>query len=129
MQMRLLTTGLLLVCLAATSRAQTPTEYRVVRRDTSIHPVYAGFDVNMSRGRSVAYPVIAKVHADSPAARAGFKEGDELLSVDTLDLGVRSSRAWFRGPDIPAKFRVRRADTILELTIIPVKPVEPIRKP
>jgi C-terminal processing protease CtpA/Prc len=130
--MRLVIAGLFIAGFGVPARGQGR-EYRIVppaTRDTSVHEVgYIGFDIIMTHGRSGSYPVVSKVYPDSPGSKAGIRQGDELLSIDSLDLGVRSTRPWFRGPDIPAKMRIRRADQILELTIIPPKPVAAQKKP
>src|SRR4051812_8556514 len=101
MSMRLFIAGLLIAGLGAQTRAQG-SEYRIVRpatRDTSVHEVgYIGFDIILTHGRSGSYPVVSKVYPDTPGSKAGIREGDELLSVDSLDLGARSTRPWFRGP-------------------------------
>jgi regulator of sigma E protease len=46
--------------------------------------IFAGF--NLAYGRLVAPPVVAQIEAASPAAKAGVRVGDRILSVDGHDV-------------------------------------------
>lgn len=62
-------------------------------------PGETGISAGYSPSRKTV--IVARVSPDSPAAKAGLKDGDELLSVDGLDLsreGYRKMRLLLEGP-------------------------------
>jgi hypothetical protein len=66
-----------------------------------------GISAGYSESRKAV--IVARVSPDSPADKAGIKEGDELLSVDSLDLGHQSFRALRRILQGPVGSKVRLA--------------------
>ena len=94
--------------------------------DVIVHPRLAGADRDRKVGIAPGYELIVQqVAPDSVAARAGFKSGDEIVSLD----GVRilSAATYFeqldRVADHAVAARVKRGDAELTLTI-PSGPVE-----
>lgn len=51
---------------------------------------YIGIGVRVVGG--TGYPVVKLVHADSPAARAGLNAGDQIVTVNGLDMYGKASR-------------------------------------
>jgi S1-C subfamily serine protease len=68
--------------------------------------IYAGFDPKRKK------TIVSRVSPETPAAAAGIKEGDELLSVDgqeLIDVGFRRVRKLLRGqPGTKVKLAVAR---------------------
>jgi len=76
-------------------------------------------------GNHVMTSEIGKVRADSPAQRAGLKEGDLVVSVEGVEI-----KGWDDMKDLiqgqsgrPVHLRVNRGGRILEITVIPEESV------
>lgn len=98
--------------------------YHVTSADTSWHPLYLGMSIRGGGTRRSGrlqydYDVIVSVDSLSPAARAGLRVGDEILSINGFDLVTERDSARYRGAGVPTALRVRRGAEILEVTITP----------
>lgn len=102
-----------------------PTEYQ--RQLNSYNGRYVGIGVEVNFTSD--YPSIVTVFSDTPAARAGLKAGDVLISVDGKDMhGMNADEASnvIRGPQgTNAKLVVQRGQDKLDFTV----PREPITVP
>ena len=69
--------------------------------------------------------IIAEVQAGSPAAQAGLRPGDEIISVtrgDKTAFGFNeSAELIFSAEGLPLRFEVRRGKQVFEKTIAPVQ--------
>ena len=63
-----------------------------------------------------SYPVVSKVEAGSPAAKAGVMSGDVLVSFNSHDMrgGALQLKSWLK-PGAPFVLQLRRNDQIREL--------------
>ena len=66
-------------------------------------------------------PVIGEVMADSPAMRAGLKQGDEILSINgkVINQWAEMTEIIHKSPNRPLQFAIKRAGHTLNLTITP----------
>lgn len=72
-------------------------------------------------GETVRRPVITGVNAGSPAAAAGFRQGDVIISADgrkVKNFGELDNYALLRS-DVPIRFQIERGDKTLELVATP----------
>ncbi|ALL13417.1 RIP metalloprotease RseP [Caulobacter henricii] len=72
-------------------------------------------------GETVRRPVISGVNAGSPAAAAGFRQGDVILSADgrtVKNFGELETYALLRS-DVPIRFKIERDKQTLELVATP----------
>lgn len=74
-----------------------------------------GFGLSFPGG---GHPVITQVAGDSPAARAGLRAGDEILSVDGRDTMERGQLFPGAVPGRRYVLRVQRGRDVMEVAIV-----------
>ncbi len=86
--------------------------------------IFAG--VAYVEGRVVGDPVVAEVRDGSPAAAAGFKPGDKVLSADgeTIRYFSDLQRYVSSRADTPIRMTVERSGSPVELTVTPRSEVQ-----
>jgi regulator of sigma E protease len=92
------------------------------RRDVVIHPLLVGQDRDRRVGIAAGYELLVQqVQPGTPAARAGFRAGDELLSLNGVP--VLSANTYFEKLEQtvkqPVTVRVKRGADVLTLTLPP----------
>ncbi len=88
----------------------TASEYQKTQEDTS--GAYGGLGIVISKIKNKSF-IIKSVAADSPAAHAGLRPGDQLIAVDGLPvkkMSLRKLSIKIRGlPDTSLKLRIMRS--------------------
>jgi len=92
------------------------------RLDISVHPKLVGEEKDRRVGIAPGYELLVQqVAPDSPAAKAGFKAGDEILSLDGVP--TLNAATYFEHLEAAAKrtvtARVKRATGVAELVFPP----------
>ena len=83
-----------------------------------------GFEVGKEKDDEKDGVTLLKVYADTPAAKAGLKAGDRLLTLDgrwTDTIGDATLAASLVKPGKPAELKLTRAGKELKATVTPVK--------
>jgi regulator of sigma E protease len=74
--------------------------------------------------------VIAEVISNSPAARAGLTNGDEITALNHVKIYSPDAVFWAveqmsNGPVKPLTLTIRRGNTQFDRTVLPVRPIQP----
>jgi S1-C subfamily serine protease len=108
---------------AAQGRSATPGQHSssgtLTNPNARPPTAYTGMGVAIPGG---GRPVITRVVTESPAARAGFVAGDEILSIDGVDTLERLTFFRTAVPGQRYLFRVQRGTTQVELAVVPDPP-------
>jgi serine protease Do len=102
-----------------------------LRQGENLHPGVLG--VNLRPGHVFADPaVVAAVRANSPAARAGIRQGDTLVEIDGKPIVRQMQVREALGPRYAGetvRVVVKRGDQRLEFDVLLVEKLEPYARP